>query len=74
MWTALHQSDCCGRTEHEQELQQVVAKCKAEQEELRRQTTMDESETIARAREDLRAELTKVNARQWSRILRVQRR
>jgi hypothetical protein len=33
---------------------------------------MDESETIARAREDLRAELTKVNAKQQLRSLLVQ--
>ena len=64
IYTGIYLPDCCDRTEHQQELQHIVAKCKAEQEELRRRTTMNESETVARAREELRAELTKVNVSQ----------
>lgn len=54
---------------HQQELKELQAQARTESDGLRRQQAMDEGETIARARDELRAELTKERDAQIEEIL-----
>ena len=66
--TQQEQLEACKRA-HVHELEQTLANAQAEQDDLKRRLSMDESATISRARDDLRTELTKERDAQIEEVL-----